>query len=154
MLKYIFAAIFVALAWAIVLVFHDVVPMWPAVLVTVLIVLGLAALVVFRMLLAKRAANAIERGLRDEAARAGANMRPDLAAEIEAMQAEFAKAVAALKSSKLGRSGRDALGLLPWYVMIGPSASGKTTAIRSSGLKLPYGKSGKVRGVGGTRNCD
>ena len=80
--------------------------------------------------------------------------RPDLQAEIAAMEAEFQKGVAALKSSKLGRSGRDALGLLPWYVMIGPSASGKTTAIRSSGLKMPAGKAGKVRGVGGTRNCD
>ena len=38
--------------------------------------------------------------------------------------------------------------------MIGPSASGKTTAIRSSGLKMPAGKAGEVRGVGGTRNCD
>ena len=70
------------------------------------------------------------------------------------MEAEFERAVQTLKSSKLGRTGRDALGLLPWYVMIGPSASGKTTAIRNSGIKMPVGKSGKVRGVGGTRNCD
>ncbi len=41
MLKYIFAAIFVVLAWAAVLVFHDVLPLWPAIVVTVLIVLGL-----------------------------------------------------------------------------------------------------------------
>jgi type VI secretion system protein ImpL len=153
-LKYIFATIFVALAWAAVLVFRDVLPMWPAVLATALIAGGLIAYVVIRMLASKKAASAIERGLRDEAARQSDGMRPDLQAEIEAMQAEFQKAVSALKSSKLGRSGRDALGLLPWYVMIGPSASGKTTAIRSSGLKLPYGKTGKVRGVGGTRNCD
>src|SRR3569623_1529518 len=105
------------------------------------------------MLASQKAASAIEKGLKD-AAGGGEGMRPDLQAEIEAMQAEFQKAVSALKSSMLGRSGRDALGLLPWYVMIGPSASGKTTAIRSSGLKLPYGKTGKVRGVGGTRNCD
>ncbi|MES1205046.1 MAG: type VI secretion system membrane subunit TssM [Pseudomonadota bacterium] len=154
MLKFIFAGIFIALAWAAVLVFRDVLPLWPAILVTALIVGGLVAYIVVKMLLAKNAASAIERGLRDEAARQGAGMRPDLQAEIEAMQAEFQKAVASLKSSKLGRSGRDALGLLSWYVMIGPSASGKTTAIRSSGLKLPYGKTGKVRGVGGTRNCD
>jgi type VI secretion system protein ImpL len=153
-LKYIFAAVFIALAWAAVLVFRNVLPLWPAIVVTALIVLGLAAYLVIKMLISKKAASAIERGLKDDAARQNDGMRPDLQAEIEAMQAEFQKAVSALKSSKLGRSGRDALGLLPWYVMIGPSASGKTTAIRSSGLKLPYGKTGKVRGVGGTRNCD
>ena len=155
MLKYIFAGIFVALSWAAVLVFKDVLPMWPAILVTALIVLGLGAYLLWKALASRKAAAAIENGLRDEASRQNAAMRPDLAAEIEAMQAEFNKAVASLKSSKLGASGRDALGLLPWYVMIGPSASGKTTAIRSSGLKLPYAaKGGKVRGVGGTRNCD
>jgi type VI secretion system protein ImpL len=153
-LKYIFAGIFVALAWAAVLVFRDVLPLWPAIVVTVLIACGLVAYVLYRRLESQQAARAIERGLRDEAIRQSDGMRPDLQAEIEAMQAEFQKAVSSLKASKLGRSGRDALGLLPWYVMIGPSASGKTTAIRSSGLKLPYGKTGKVRGVGGTRNCD
>jgi len=154
-LKYIFAGIFVALSWAAVLVFKDVLPMWPAILVTALIVLGLGAYLLFKALASRKAAMAIENGLRDEASRQNAGMRPDLQVEIEAMQAEFNKAVSSLKSSKLGASGRDALGLLPWYVMIGPSASGKTTAIRSSGLKLPYAaKGGKVRGVGGTRNCD
>jgi type VI secretion system protein ImpL len=81
-------------------------------------------------------------------------MRPDQIAEIKAMSAEFRKAVSALKASKLGRSGRDALGVLPWYVIIGPPGAGKTTALRNSGLKFPYAAKGGVRGVGGTRNCD
>ncbi len=154
MLKYIFAAVFIALSWAVVLVFRDVLPMWPAVVATAVIGGGLVIYLVVRALLAKRAASAIERGLSDQAANLAGGIRPDQRAEIAAMQAEFARAVQTLKSSKLGRSGRDALGLLPWYVMIGPSASGKTTAIRNSGIKLPAGKGGKVRGVGGTRNCD
>jgi type VI secretion system protein ImpL len=154
MLKYIFAAIFIALAWAVVLVFKEVLPMWPAVVATAVIGGGLIAYLVFRALAAGRAAAAIEKGLRDQASQHAGGARPDLQAEIAAMEAEFQKAVQTLKSSKLGRSGRDALGMLPWYVMIGPSASGKTTAIRNSGIKLPIGKSGKVRGVGGTRNCD
>src|ERR1700750_2275654 len=120
MLKYIFSAIFVALAWALVLVFRDMLPLWPAVAVTVFIVLLLVALAVFKILAARKAAAAIESGLRDQASRQNEGMRPDLQAEIAAMEAEFDKAVGALKSSKLGRSGRDALGLLPWYVMIGP----------------------------------
>ncbi len=154
MLKYIFAAIFIALAWAVVLVFHTVVPMWPAIVVTAVIVGGLLAYVIYKLVSARAAAAAIERSLREQASAHAGGIRPDLRAEISAMEAEFERAVQTLKSSKLGRTGRDALGLLPWYVMIGPSASGKTTAIRNSGIKMPVGKSAKVRGVGGTRNCD
>jgi type VI secretion system protein ImpL len=154
MLKYIFAAIFIALSWALVLVFREVVPMWPAVVATAVIGGGLLLYLLVRALLAKHAAAAIEKGLSEQAGRLAGGIRPDQQAEIAAMEAEFARAVQTLKGSKLGRSGGNVLGLLPWYVMIGPSASGKTTAIRNSGIKLPLGKSGKVRGVGGTRNCD
>jgi type VI secretion system protein ImpL len=154
MLKYIFAAIFIGLAWAVVLVFHKFVPMWPAIVATAAIAGGLLAYVLYKALSARSAASAIEKSLREQASAHAGGARPDLRAEIAAMEAEFQRAVQTLKSSKLGRSGRDALSLLPWYVMIGPSASGKTTAIRNSGIKMPLGKSGKVRGVGGTRNCD
>src|SRR5205807_9454792 len=134
--------------------FRDGFPPGAAGLGTAVVGAGVVGLAIFRVLAARKAAAAIGDGLRDQASRQNEGMRPDLQAEIAAMESEFNKAVGALKGSKLGRNGRDALGLLPWYVMIGPSASGKTTAIRSSGLKLPYGKGGKVRGVGGTRNCD
>jgi len=154
-LKYIFAAVFIALAWALVLVFHDVLPMWPALVATAVIALGLATYVIVKMLLARRSAAAMEEGLRGQGeAGGGAGMRPDQQAQVEAMQAEFQKAVQALKSSKLGRDGRDPLNALPWYVMVGPPGSGKTTAIRSSGLKFPQGRNSVVKGVGGTRNCD
>jgi type VI secretion system protein ImpL len=153
-LKYIFAAIFVALAWALALVFQPTVPIWTAVAATAVIVGGIVIFVVIRALAGARAAAQIEKGLRDQAMQHAGGARPDLRGEIAAMEAEFQKAVQTLKNSKLGRNARDVLGLLPWYVIIGPSASGKTTAIRSSGIKMPLGKSGKVRGVGGTRNCD
>jgi type VI secretion system protein ImpL len=52
-----------------------------------------------------------------------------------------------------GRSGRAALYALPWYMLIGPPGSGKTTAIANSGLNFPLGTN-RIRGVGGTRNCD
>ena len=54
MLKYIFAAIFIALAWAVVLVFHDVVPMWPAIVATAVIGGGLLVYLLVRALLAKQ----------------------------------------------------------------------------------------------------
>ena len=46
---------------------------------------------------------------------------------------------------------------LPWYLIIGAPGSGKTTALRHSGLKFPLADVAgdeAIRGVGGTRNCD
>jgi len=47
---------------------------------------------------------------------------------------------------------------LPWYVIIGPPGSGKTTALINSGLKFPLTRSGAtpaaIAGEGGTRYCD
>jgi type VI secretion system protein ImpL len=152
-LKYIFGAIFVALVWAAAIVFHGVSALfWAAIIVTAVVVLGLTAWAIFKALAAKRAAGAIEAGLGDLSGKS--NIRPDQQAEITAMQVEFQKAIAGLKSSRLGHKGRDALSVLPWYIIIGPPGAGKTTALRSSGLQFPYAKGGKVKGVGGTRNCD
>ena len=66
-------------------------------------------------------------------------------------------ALDSLKRSKLGGGGKSALYALPWYVVVGPPAAGKTTALSHSGLGFitPTGASGsKVRGTAGTRNCD
>ncbi|RVT98814.1 type VI secretion system membrane subunit TssM [Rhodovarius crocodyli] len=41
----------------------------------------------------------------------------------------------------------------PWYVIIGPPGSGKTTALANSGLEFPLTEH-KLSGVGGTRFCD
>jgi type VI secretion system protein ImpL len=152
-LKYIFGAIFVALAWAAAIVFHGVSALfWAAIAVTAVVVVGLAAWAIIKAVATRRAASAIEAGLGDMSGKG--NIRPDQQAEITAMQVEFQKAIAGLKSSRLGAKGRDALSVLPWYIIIGPPGAGKTTALRSSGLQFPYAKGGKVKGVGGTRNCD
>ncbi|WP_224247252.1 type VI secretion system membrane subunit TssM [Hyalangium gracile] len=83
--------------------------------------------------------------------------RAELPSAIQAMQAEFARAASALKTSKLSRGGRDALSVLPWYLVMGPPDSGKSTALKNSGLKFPYlsnrGGAGG-RSVGQTRHCD
>jgi len=152
-LKYIFGAIFIALIWAAAIVFQGISALFiAAIAVTAVVVLGLAAFAIFKAVATRKAASAIEQGLGDMSGRS--NIRPDQQAEITAMQVEFQKAISGLKSSRLGHKGRDALGLLPWYIIIGPPGAGKTTALRSSGLQFPYAKGGKVKGVGGTRNCD
>jgi type VI secretion system protein ImpL len=152
MLKYVFAAIFIGLAWAAAAVFD--LPNWMPMLATVVVVGGLLTLAVVRWLLARRAAGKIESALTRGADDDG--LRPEVRAQIQAMQAEFNRALQTLKSSKTGRTGKSALSSLPWYVIIGPPGSGKSTLLRNSGLRFPYlsAKRGAVRGVGGTRNCD
>ena len=82
-------------------------------------------------------------------------LSPEKRAEIDQFKKQLEAAITALKNSKLGRgkTGKAALYSLPWYMIIGPSAAGKTTAIQNSGLEFPYGKD-SIKGVGGTRNCD
>ena len=79
-------------------------------------------------------------------------------AEIKALQEKMDEAVSALKTSGLGVKyrGSSALYALPWYMIIGPSAAGKSTLLRNSGLHFPYSHSDDIdiKGFGGTRNCD
>lgn len=70
------------------------------------------------------------------------------------LQARFQEAITTLR--KRHRGGGN-LYTLPWYVVIGPPGSGKSTLIQNSGLNFPlsdrFGKDA-LRGIGGTRNCD
>ncbi|SEL28173.1 type VI secretion system protein ImpL [Stigmatella aurantiaca] len=111
---------------------------------------------IVRKVRARKAAKKLEGALEAQAEEQRKTVRPDLQPELKAMQAEFTKAVEALKTSKLSRGRKDALAVLPWYLIVGPPGAGKSTALRNSGLKFPYlsAKGGGVRGVGGTRNCD
>jgi type VI secretion system protein ImpL len=64
-------------------------------------------------------------------------------------------ALATLKNASGGKG--DFLYDLPWYVLIGPPGSGKTTALVNSGLKFPLSGGATpaaISGVGGTRYCD
>jgi type VI secretion system protein ImpL len=75
-------------------------------------------------------------------------------AEVVGLRERFEEAVATLRQ---GRTGGHSLYELPWYVIIGPPGSGKTTALVNSGLKFPLEQRVGRRalgGVGGTRNCD
>jgi type VI secretion system protein ImpL len=82
---------------------------------------------------------------------------PDQSAEeVATLKDRFEKAVAVLRKSK-GKRGSLSLYDLPWYIIIGPPGSGKTTALVNSGLEFPladqFGREA-LGGVGGTRNCD
>jgi type VI secretion system protein ImpL len=78
-------------------------------------------------------------------------------AEINTLTHNFDAALQTLKKGAKNAQGKNYLYDLPWYIIIGPPGSGKTTALINSGLEFPlatkFGK-GALRGVGGTRNCD
>ena len=112
---------------------------------------------IVRKLLARRAARRIEQAIDDpgDAARrtAASKDKP----ETDAIHARMREAVKTIKTSRLGQTtGSAALYELPWYIVIGNPAAGKSTAVVKSGLKFPFAdKAGSViQGIGGTRNCD
>ncbi|PCI52247.1 MAG: type VI secretion system membrane subunit TssM [Moraxellaceae bacterium] len=75
------------------------------------------------------------------------------AEEIKLLQARFDEALQIMRKTGSKKPIYD----LPWYIIIGPPGSGKTTALINSGLKFPLAKEsggGAIQGIGGTRNCD
>lgn len=74
------------------------------------------------------------------------------AENVAEVNSKFAEIMEQMKRSKLG--GRKFLRDMPWYLIIGPPGTGKTTALRQSGLHFPIDLSDDLKGVGGTRNCD
>jgi type VI secretion system protein ImpL len=104
---------------------------------------------------------ALEKALWSQADEQSVHTKRADRASVEEIRQKFQEAIAVLKKTKKGRSllGNSALYALPWYMIIGPSAAGKTTAIRESEVESPVldpvtGKKQEIKGIGGTRNCD
>jgi type VI secretion system protein ImpL len=148
------AAVLILAAWL--LVWLIGLPIWIAILVTVVAVLGVAVVFLIKLLRARARAAALERELLKQAGTQAEQARPERRMEILQLQAQMRQAIQALKKSRLGAGGGSALYALPWYVIVGPPAAGKTTALEQSGLAFTSpGPSGpKIRGTAGTRNCD
>jgi type VI secretion system protein ImpL len=81
----------------------------------------------------------------------------DIDEETGVINQHFDDALKILNDSTKGKKGSTHLYELPWYIIIGPPGSGKTTALVNSGLHFPlenqFGNEA-LRGVGGTRHCD
>ncbi|MCA1246205.1 type VI secretion system membrane subunit TssM [Massilia sp. MS-15] len=100
---------------------------------------------ILRARAARRMASAIVEGESRDAA----------TAETAVLRKNMLEAIATIKGSKLGLTrGAAALYELPWYMIIGNPAAGKSSAIARSGLRFPIPGNHALQGVGGTRHCD
>jgi len=75
------------------------------------------------------------------------NLRRQEAAAVRSVRERWAGAMSTLKKAETG------LYDLPWILLVGEPRSGKTTALRESGLDFPVGQEA-LSGPGGTVNCD
>ena len=78
--------------------------------------------------------------------------------ELQLIQQQMKESIQLIRKSRLGdRKGNTALYELPWYMVIGNPAAGKSSAIYHSGLRFPFEEHHQQMvssGLSGTRNCD
>ena len=73
--------------------------------------------------------------------------------QLKDLQARWQESIGLLRGSYLKKKGNP-LYVLPWYLVIGESGVGKTTAIKSSRLTSPLTEIASTPGISSTKNCD
>ncbi|MYM41856.1 type VI secretion system membrane subunit TssM [Duganella qianjiadongensis] len=126
-----------------------------AVLAVLLLVLGALLVWLWRRRHAARETAQLASAIGDAASGQESLQQERSGEELRQLREALLKAIATLRSSRLGAvSGQRALYELPWYMVIGNPAAGKSTAIANSGLQFPVAEGKVLQGVGGTRQCD
>ncbi len=154
-LKWVLIAIFIVLLLlaSVALVFLLNWPLWTVILV----ILGEAALLLIIYFLyrlwVKRKEDKFVEEIAGEEVSPVSEAPPEERDRLKEIQERWKEAVNALRKSHLRKYGNP-LYVLPWYMVIGESATGKTTAIRNANLSSPFAETSKTQGVSGTRNCD
>lgn len=117
-----------------------------AMIVLTVVLSGFAMLMEGR---SKKKAKEVEEGLAENASAspAGVSKVEDRAA-LDRMRGQFEKGIQMFKDY-----GKD-LYSMPWYVVVGEPGSGKTEAIRRSGIGFPPGLQDQLQGTGGTVNMN
>ncbi len=129
------------------------------IIVSILVVCALAGLGYYWWRKRKKAADDLADLVEDNSEADTARLAKDEnAQEVQALRQQMQEAIKTIRKSKLGdQTGKAALYELPWYMVIGNPAAGKSSAVLHSGLKFPFMEKTNtlsVKGVGGTRNCD
>ena len=128
-------------------------PFWVAGFILLgMIGLGLAAFVVRKLWLKRREQRFVTQIIDQDEAHLKQMASQDQQHSRE-LQDRWREAIDALRHSHLKRHGNP-LYVLPWYMIIGESGSGKTTAIQSAQLSSPFAEVSRTSGISGTRNCD
>ena len=146
-----------AVALGILLIFGVVLsvgwPMWMGFFILVgLVGVGLGALFLRKMWLRRREERFVEEIIdQDESyLKTLEGKEKDAARDLHD---RWKEAINTLRRSHLRKQGNP-LYVLPWYLVIGESGSGKSTAIQSARLSSPFAEVSRVSGVSGTKNCD
>lgn len=81
------------------------------------------------------------------------NMTVQEKKELKDLQDRWKVAIERLRKSHLKKFGNP-LYVLPWYMVLGDSGSGKTTSLNSARLASPFADFGRVQGISGTKQCE
>jgi type VI secretion system protein ImpL len=114
--------------------------------------LAMAAFIVRQILKKKKEQEFVSRIIEQDEAYIK-TLKDDEKKNFTELQDRFREAINALKGSHLKKLGNP-LYVLPWYMVLGESGSGKTTAIKSARLSSPFAEMNRVSGFSGTKNCD
>jgi type VI secretion system protein ImpL len=142
-----------AIIWYLFPLFPPLRPVMPrliAIVAVLVILVGVNAVLSWRR---RRRTKALATAMTGEAGGEARESEAEATEEVARLRERMTQALA-----RLGRRGRGRhIYEQPWFVLIGPPGSGKTTALLNSGLHFPFARdedSPAIRGVGGTRLCD
>ena len=122
---------------------------WVGVAILVLALLLFGGYFLWKRLRARRQSRSFEGAIEAQTSAAPkAISDPNRRAALDKLRQKFQSGLQEFKSR-----GKD-IYKLPWYIIIGEPGSGKTEAIRHSGIDFPPGLQNELQGSGGTINMD
>ncbi len=128
-------------------------PWWMALfLLLILAAIGIGVLFLLKIMARKREQRFVQEVIEQDEARIK-TLSDKERDEMKILQERWKETVEMLRRSHLRKQGNP-LYVLPWYMVIGESNSGKTTTITSAKLASPFAEVRHVQGISGTKNCD
>ena len=128
-------------------------PWWVGIcLVLCLVALFIGALFVKKLMMRRKEQQFVQQVIEQDNAQLN-KLTMEEQNQLKELQDKWKDAVDTLRRSHLKKQGNP-LYVLPWYLVMGESGSGKTTAITSARISSPFAEMSHTSGISGTRNCD